>query len=72
MDRVFRITAYTNYGYGRGWEYPKKYLYDSEKAYNKQLKTKNTQHSSYHIKTKLVCEEFVNNSWVLIEERFYG
>lgn len=76
-DRVFRITTATDYGYGRGWEYPKRFLYDSEKAYNIQLKTKNTQNIDLHkfrrnSKVRILCEEFINNNWVVLEERIYG
>ena len=65
---MFRITKYEDFGNGR--QFPKKYLYDNRKSYDTQLKSKKTYFGKIGVRyiTILVCEELLNNNWVLLEE----
>jgi hypothetical protein len=75
MDKVFRITTYyanrnSNLDKIR-WMRKSKDLFDSEKEFNKKLKwlkkmVEKKQGGIMHF--KLVCEQFINDTWEILEE----
>jgi len=67
---MLRIIKYEDFGDGQGRRFPKKYLYDDRKSYDRQLKSKKTYFGKIGVgyTTILMCEELQNNNWVLLEE----
>ena len=74
-EGAWRITESRRYNLSgsEGYIYPKKYLYDNLKAYERQLKSKKTSAKKWvHVlgqnNIKLVSERFDGKRWVQIDE----